>query len=282
MNQLLVKNALQTFINEDVGTGDISAELIFPTDKISSGHFLLKSAGVVCGLPLAQYVYDLLGGNVQFEALVVEGSYHAAGTVIGKVTGSARTILTGERLILNLWQRMSGIATMTRNAVDRLADPNIRICDTRKTAPGLRMFDKYSVRQGGGVNHRFGLYDGVMLKDNHIAFAGGITEAVNQVREQTGQMVNIEVEVETIDQLKEAIAAHANVIMFDNRSAAEAKQFQALVPDDIATEISGGITLATIAEYRGTGVDYISLGFLTNAVQNLDISFLSDNVQKGN
>jgi len=282
MNQLLVKNALQNFINEDVGRGDLSAELIFQDNQVSTGHFLLKDDGVVCGLPLAKMVYDLLGGGVEVELLVSEGSYHQAGTVLAKVSGPIRTILTGERLILNLWQRMSGIATMTNQAVAELADSNIRICDTRKTAPGLRIFDKYAVRAGGGVNHRFGLYDGVMLKENHIAFAGSISKAVATVRQQTGQMVNVEVEVETLAQLKEAIAANADIIMFDNRSPLEVKEFQALMPEHIASEISGGITLSNLAQYRGTGANYISLGYLTNAVQNLDISFLSDTVVKGN
>ena len=163
MNQIAVKDALHLFLNEDLGFGDLSSETIFPVEAQGEGTFLLKADGVVCGLFIAPLVYELLGGQVEFTPLVAEGSYQSAGTILAKVTGPIRTLLTGERTILNLWQRMGGIATATRIACERLADPSIKICDTRKTAPGLRLFDKYAVTQGGGFNHRFGLDDGIII-----------------------------------------------------------------------------------------------------------------------
>ena len=170
---------------------------------------------------------------------------------------------------------MSGIATATKNAVNLLDDPNIRICDTRKTIPGLRIFEKYAVTCGGGFNHRVGLYDGVMLKDNHIAFAGGITQAVNLVRSKMGHMVKIEVETENEKQIIEAVEAGADVIMFDNRTPAEIKEFSKIVPKHIITEASGGISIKNIADFKGCGVNYISMGSLTHSAMPLDISFNS-------
>ncbi|MBO1910976.1 carboxylating nicotinate-nucleotide diphosphorylase, partial [Microvirga sp. 3-52] len=195
-----------------------------------------------------------------------------AGDKIAAVTGPIAHLLTGERVILNLMQRMSGIATVTNKCVEMLNDPAIQICDTRKTIPGLRMFDKYAVVCGGGKNHRQGLYDGVMIKDNHIAFAGSITKAVQRVREKIGHMVKIEVETETRQEVLEAVEAGADVIMFDNRTPKEVKAFGHDVPESIVTEASGGITLENLATYHGTGVNYISLGFLTHSVKALDIS----------
>lgn len=172
-------------------------------------------------------------------------------------------------------QRMSGIASQTNFAVKQLDDSAIRICDTRKTAPGLRAFDKYAVQTGGGFNHRNGLYDGVMLKDNHIAFSGGITSAVSTVREKLGHMVKIEVETETAEQVKEAVQAGADIIMFDNRTPEEIKQLVKLVPPHITTEISGNVTLENIHRYKGSGANYLSLGSLTHSVRAFDISFNS-------
>ena len=176
-------------------------------------------------------------------------------------------------------QRMSGIATVTNACVEALNDPSIQICDTRKTVPGLRMLDKYAVVTGGGKNHRQGLYDGVMIKDNHIAFCGSITKAVQAVREKIGHMVKIEVETESKEEVLEAVEAGADVIMFDNRSPEEVKEFATLVPKTIVTEASGGITLDNLASYSGTGVNNISLGFLTHSVKALDISL---QVKEGN
>lgn len=281
MLTLAARDSIKAFLIEDIGTGDLSADLIFDVEEQGSGVFIAKADGVIAGLEVAQCVYDFLGQNVTFIALVADGDVVEKGTIIGRATGNIRTMLTGERVILNLMQRMSGIATMTHQAITSLNDPTIRICDTRKTAPGLRYFDKLAVKIGGGYNHRVGLYDGVMLKDNHIAYAGSVSQAVAKVRQKSGQMVKIEVEVETESQLIAAIAAGPDVIMFDNRSPEEVKAWSKLVPKEILTEISGGITLDNLPDYAHTGANYLSLGALTHSVTAFDISFNSSETDKG-
>ncbi|EMV4904713.1 carboxylating nicotinate-nucleotide diphosphorylase [Listeria monocytogenes serotype 1/2b] len=275
MNSILMNQAIQAFLLEDIGQHDISAETVFPRDTMGEGVFLAKETGILCGISIPPKVYELLGGNIQFEAYKKDGDWIQKGDIIAAVTAPVRTLLSGERVILNLMQRMSGIASQTNFAVKQLDDSAIRICDTRKTAPGLRAFDKYAVQTGGGFNHRNGLYDGVMLKDNHIAFSGGITSAVSTVREKLGHIVKIEVETETAEQVKEAVQAGADIIMFDNRTPEEIKQLVKLVPPHITTEISGNVTLENIHRYKGSGANYLSLGSLTHSVRAFDISFNS-------
>ncbi|EKF1958897.1 carboxylating nicotinate-nucleotide diphosphorylase [Listeria monocytogenes] len=275
MNSILMNQAIQAFLLEDIGQYDLSAETVFPRDTMGEGVFLAKETGILCGISIPPKVYELLGGNIQFEAYKKDGDWVQKGDIIAAVTAPVRTLLSGERVILNLMQRMSGIASQTNFAVKQLDDSAIRICDTRKTAPGLRAFDKYAVQTGGGFNHRNGLYDGVMLKDNHIAFSGGITSAVSTVREKLGHMVKIEVETETAEQVKEAVQAGADIIMFDNRTPEEIKQLVKLVPPHITTEISGNVTLENIHRYKGSGANYLSLGSLTHSVRAFDISFNS-------
>ncbi|HHQ0466867.1 TPA: carboxylating nicotinate-nucleotide diphosphorylase [Listeria monocytogenes] len=275
MNSILMNQAIQAFLLEDIGQHDLSAETVFPRDTMGEGVFLAKETGILCGISIPPKVYELLGGNIQFEAYKKDGDWIQKGDIIAAVTAPVRTLLSGERVILNLMQRMSGIASQTNFAVKQLNDSAIRICDTRKTAPGLRAFDKYAVQTGGGFNHRNGLYDGVMLKDNHIAFSGGITSAVSTVREKLGHMVKIEVETETAEQVKEAVQAGADIIMFDNRTPEEIKQLVKLVPPHITTEISGNVTLENIHRYKGSGANYLSLGSLTHSVRAFDISFNS-------
>ncbi|EAD2776798.1 carboxylating nicotinate-nucleotide diphosphorylase [Listeria monocytogenes] len=275
MNSILMNQAIQAFLLEDIGQYDLSAETVFPRDTMAEGVFLAKETGILCGISIPPKVYELLGGNIQFEAYKNDGDWIQKGDIIAAVTAPVRTLLSGERVILNLMQRMSGIASQTNFAVKQLDDSAIRICDTRKTAPGLRAFDKYAVQAGGGFNHRNGLYDGVMLKDNHIAFSGGITSAVSTVREKLGHMIKIEVETETAEQVKEAVQAGADIIMFDNRTPEEIKQLVKLVPPHITTEISGNVTLENIHRYKGSGANYISLGSLTHSVRAFDISFNS-------
>ncbi|EHD4862821.1 carboxylating nicotinate-nucleotide diphosphorylase [Listeria monocytogenes] len=275
MNSILMNQAIQTFLLEDIGQYDLSAETVFPRDTMGEGVFLAKETGILCGISIPPKVYELLGGNIQFEAYKKDGDWVQKGDIIAAVKAPVRTLLSGERVILNLMQRMSGIASQTNFAVKQLDDSAIRICDTRKTAPGLRAFDKYAVQTGGGFNHRNGLYDGVMLKDNHIAFSGGITSAVSTVREKLGHMVKIEVETETAEQVKEAVQAGADIIMFDNRTPEEIKQLVKLVPPHITTEISGNVTLENIHRYKSSGANYISLGSLTHSVRAFDISFNS-------
>lgn len=276
MNTLQAKKLIESFLIEDVGTGDLSTNLVFGTEQIGNGIFLAKDDGIVCGTDIISITYSAFGDDsVDITLFKNDGDPVKKGEDIAHVEGKVSTLLTCERVILNLMQRMSGIATYTHNAVTTLDDDTIRICDTRKTHPGLRIFEKYAVTCGGGFNHRFALYDGVMLKDNHIAFAGGITKAVNSVRSRLGHMVKIEVETETKEQVIEAVNAGADVIMFDNRTPSEIKELQKLVPSHIITEASGGIGLHNLASFKGCGANYISIGALTNSAPPLDISFNS-------
>ncbi|TLS39259.1 carboxylating nicotinate-nucleotide diphosphorylase [Pseudalkalibacillus caeni] len=274
MNRLQIKKDLQQFFLEDIGMNDLSSNLIFSNDEVGTGFFVAKQDGVLCGGPIIEEGYRLLDPSVEVNLIMSEGEYVKAGEKIAKVKGPIAVLLNGERVILNLIQRMSGIATLTRKAVETLNSDHTRICDTRKTTPGLRMYEKYAVRCGGGFNHRFRLDDGVMIKDNHIAYMGSITKAVSSARKQTGHMTKIEVETESAEQVQEAVDAGADIIMFDNRTPEEIKELIELVPQQIITEASGGINLENLAGYQDTGVDYISLGCLTHSVTGLDISFV--------
>ncbi|TYR82283.1 carboxylating nicotinate-nucleotide diphosphorylase [Priestia megaterium] len=272
MNSLKLRQLLHSFFLEDIGDRDVTSEAIFTAADCSHGQFLAKQSGIFAGEAVMKEGFQLLADDIQINMMKKDGEWMERGDVIATVEGPVQSILTGERVILNLIQRMSGIATMTHRAVKTLDSDKTKICDTRKTTPGLRMLEKYAVQAGGGVNHRFGLYDGVMLKDNHIAHVGSITEAVQKVRDCTGHMMNIEVEVETKEQLEEAIAANVDIIMFDNCSPETIKSWLPLVPNHIITEASGGITLENLSSYKGVDVDYISLGALTHSVQSIDIS----------
>ncbi|AGK54249.1 carboxylating nicotinate-nucleotide diphosphorylase [Bacillus sp. 1NLA3E] len=272
MNKLKLRAMLEQYFLEDMGERDISTELIFGKEEYGEISFIAKEDGIFCGEEIITVGFGLLSNQNRVELYVHDGNKIEKGQILARVTGNISDLLSGERVILNLVQRMSGVATLTHNAVSKLNGTKTRICDTRKTTPGLRMLEKYAVRIGGGYNHRYGLYDGVMIKDNHISFAGSITKAVVKVREQIGHMVKIEVETETLEQVKEAIASGTDVIMFDNRTPEEIKAWIDLVPDSIITEASGGITLENVASYGSTGVDYISLGFLTHSAKAIDIS----------
>lgn len=216
MNQIKLEQALKQFFMEDIGDNDLSSDAIFSENDRGSGVIKAKQSGVFCGENVVKTAFSMLNPNLEVHMFVKDGHELTAGEEIAVIKGSIRSILQGERVVLNLLQRMSGIATLTKQAVLTLNSTHTKICDTRKTTPGLRMFEKYAVRIGGGYNHRFGLYDGVMIKDNHIAFCGSITKAVERVRNRVGHMVKIEVEVETEEQLKEAISVHPDIIMFDN------------------------------------------------------------------
>lgn len=273
MNLLKLQQMLQQFFLEDIGERDVTTETIFPSDQQATGVFLIKEDGVFAGGDVLVTGYRLLDPSISVTLYKRDGELVKKGEIVAEVSGPIAPLLTGERVILNLMQRMSGIATLTHRAVTILNSNHTRICDTRKTTPGLRMLEKYAVTCGGGYNHRFGLYDAVMIKDNHIAFCGSITKAVEAVRARLGHMVKIEVETETKEQVIEAVEAGADVIMFDNRTPEEIKAFIELVPPSIITEASGGITLENLAQYGDTGVDYISLGMLTHSAKALDISF---------
>lgn len=272
MNVIKLKKKLEEFFLEDLGELDVSSQTIFGVEARGEAVILAKEEGVLAGVNIIEAGYSLFHSEVIVNLKKQDGDLLQKGDIIAEIEGPVAVILSGERVILNLLQRMSGIATLTNKAVHLLQSNTTRICDTRKTSPGLRMFEKYAVRCGGGFNHRFGLYDGVMIKDNHIAFSGSIKNAVNKVRESTGHMIKIEVEIETEEQLQEAIDAGADVIMFDNRSPEEVARFAEITPKHIITEASGGIGLHNLADYRYTNVDYISLGILTHSYRSLDIS----------
>lgn len=271
MNRLKAEQAIKQFLLEDIGDRDVSS-VLFTADDRGEAVVRMKQAGVVAGLECYIWGYGLLDRSVDVELLKRDGDKVRAGEAIVKITGPVASLLAGERVLLNLVQRMSAVATLTAKCVEALGSSHTRIVDTRKTTPGLRMFEKYAVRAGGGFNHRNGLYDAVMLKDNHIAAAGSITEAVGKVRSALGHMTMIEVEVETEAELLEAIEARPDVIMFDNQSPDTIKRWVELVPETIRTEASGGIDLEKLAGYRDTGVDVISIGALTHSVSNLDMS----------
>lgn len=271
MNKVKLRMLLEQFFLEDIGERDVTSDLIFGNEK-GELIFLAKERGVFCGEGVIRTGFLLLDEEAEIECFKRDGDAFAKGETLAAIKGTVSSLLKGERVVLNLVQRMSAIATNTDKAVKILEGSKTRVVDTRKTTPGLRMLEKYAVLTGGGVNHRYGLYDGVMIKDNHISFAGSITKAVEKVRAQIGHMVKIEVEIESKDQLLEAIKAKADVIMFDNCPPETIKEWISYVPEEMMTEASGGITLENLAAYRDTGVDVISLGFLTHSVKALDIS----------
>lgn len=272
MEKLKLQDIIQGALEEDLGLGDLTSGF-FASNHHSAGIFTAKAEGVLSGLDVISETYRLLDENVGVDFYKEDGDIVQEGEQIAEAEGPTSALLSGERVILNLLQHMSGIATGTKQAVEALHSSHTRVCDTRKTLPGLRMLQKYAVRCGGGYNHRYRLDDGVMIKDNHIKAAGSISKAVKHFRSELGLMVLIEVETETRQQVLEAVDSGADIVMFDNRAPDEVKEFVELVPEKVITEVSGGITLDTIGDYRNTGVDYISMGSLTHSVTALDISF---------
>lgn len=275
MNKLKLWLLLEQFFLEDIGDRDVSSQ-IFAHRELGQVVFIAKEEGIFCGEDVIQTGYAVLDPAIRLDTNVKDGKRVERGQRLAIASGPIESLLKGERVILNLVQRMSGIATKTGKAVETLRGTKAKVCDTRKTTPGLRMLEKYAVRCGGGYNHRYGLYDGAMVKDNHIAFAGSIKKAVQAIRESAGHMINIEVETETKKQVIEAVEAKADVIMFDNRSPEDIREWVKLVPEGIITEASGGITMDNLREYGETGVDYISLGFLTHSISSFDISVKVD------
>ena len=272
MEWYLLDDKIKGWLAEDMPYGDVTSDPLFPDDHTCSGTFVAKEDGCIAGLLVAERVFRVLSEDVVMTILVEEGSQVKKGTVIAKISGLTRDILKGERLALNLMQRISGIATMTRKYADQLEGTHTRIVDTRKTTPGLRELEKYAVRMGGGYNHRFNLSDGVMLKDNHIEAAGGITNAITKVRATLSHMTKIEVEVEDLFQFEEAMAAGAEVILLDNMDTETMAKAVAMKRGNVILEASGNITLERLAEIAATGVDIISSGALTHSVKSLDIS----------
>ena len=267
-----VDRILREALREDIGTGDITTQAIFTYGEKVVGNYIAKEEGVVCGVDIAKRVFDLLEGEVKFEAFKADGDTVFAGDVIARVSGDAVCILQGERVGLNLMQRMSGIATQTARAVKKVEGTRAKIIDTRKTAPGLRIFEKYAVGVGGGGNHRFNLSDGVLIKDNHIAACGSITEAVSRARKKTPHTVKIEVEVENLDQLREALECRVDIIMLDNMSDEMMAEAVRIVDGRAVCEASGNMSERDLLSVANTGVDLISIGALTHSVKALDIS----------
>lgn len=270
--RLQVLEIITRALAEDIGSGDITSDWTIPPDLHLKGDLVAKQVGVIAGLEVAALAFAAVDPGVQFTPLASDGDRVTRGTVVARVVGPARSILTAERTALNFLQRMSGIATDTRRFVDAVAGTRAVILDTRKTCPGLRLLDKWAVRLGGGQNHRTGLYDMVLIKDNHIAAAGGITQAVRKARERVPRGILIEVEVKSLAELDEALALGVDRIMLDNMSLDDIREAVRRTQGRVKLEVSGGVTLSTVTKIAATGVDYISVGALTHSPQALDIS----------
>lgn len=272
LNPLELRNMIERFLCEDIGAGDLTTNSIVQADAVSHGYVISRESGVVAGLPLAKMVFQILDPGIEFRALARDGDKIDRGMVLAEISGNARAILTGERLALNLLQHLSGIATRTARLVELAAGKKSRIVDTRKTTPGLRIIEKYAVRVGGGYNHRFGLFDAVLIKDNHIKIAGGITQAVEAARRGSPHTARIEVEVEDLAGVNQALAAGADIIMLDNMTAGRMREAVDLIAGRALVEASGGISEENVRAAAEAGVDLISVGALTHSVKSLDIS----------
>lgn len=267
----IIKNALQ----EDLGWGDVTTDSTIPDTAVIRGNFIAKEEGIICGIEVCRRVFEMVDRSIDFQARMKDGQIASKGDIIAEISGNARSILKGERTALNFFQRMSGIATMTSKYVSEISGLKTRIVDTRKTAPGLRILDKYSVKVGGGFNHRFNLSDMVLIKDNHIKAAGGITPAVAAAKGKCSHALKIEVEVESIRELIEAIEAGADIVMLDNMTLDMMKEAVSIASGKVLLEASGNITIRGERSVRAvaeTGVDIISAGALTNSVKAMDIS----------
>ncbi len=263
---------LECALKEDVGTGDITTLSTVSPGTRAHGRYIAKESGVICGLEIARRTFEFLGVDAELTAYKSDGDYVEKGDVIAEVTGDALGVLTGERTGLNIMQRLSGIATATREAVRAVEGTKAKICDTRKTTPGLRALEKYAVRVGGGTNHRFNLADGVLIKDNHIVAAGGIAQAVASAKKLAPHTLKIEVEVENFEQLDEALEAGADIIMLDNMSNEDMARAVEITKGRALLEASGNMGERDLRAVAETGVDLISIGALTHSVRALDIS----------
>lgn len=274
LHPLMYQEIVDRALWEDIGRGDLSAEATVPADRMGRARLIAKAPGTIAGLDVAAYTFRRLDPQVQIEFVVHDGASVGRGDDVMHIRGSARAILSAERVALNFVQRLSGIATATAAAVRAAEGTGAIIVDTRKTTPGLRVLEKYAVRVGGGRNHRFGLDDAVMIKENHIAAAGGITAAVQAARAYLGHMHKIEVEVETLEQVDEAIAAGADAILLDNMDLDTMAEAVRRIGGRAIVEASGGIRPETVADVARTGVDVISLGWITHSAPALDLSLL--------
>ncbi|HEX4078977.1 MAG TPA: carboxylating nicotinate-nucleotide diphosphorylase [Rhizomicrobium sp.] len=268
----LIEPIVRRALEEDLGrAGDLTTDLLIPYELEGRANIVSRATGTLCGLICAACAFRLLDGSVQIDAHARDGAPLSAGQPIAAIEGRIRALLGAERVALNFVGHLSGIATATRELVDAVADTRARIVCTRKTTPGLRVLEKYAVRCGGGFNHRFGLDDAVLIKDNHIAAAGGLRPAIERVRQGLGHMVMVEVEVDTLDQLKEALALGVSTILLDNMTLDDMKTAAEFARGRALLEASGGITIQTIRAVAETGVDFISAGGITHSARNVDV-----------
>jgi nicotinate-nucleotide pyrophosphorylase (carboxylating) len=269
----LIATAVEAALAEDLGlSGDITTNSIIPAGEKSSARIVARKGGRIAGMPLARRAFLSLDSAMKIDTRIDDGGDAAAGDTIAQLNGNTRALLTAERVALNFLGALSGIATHTRSFVQAIAGTNAHICCTRKTTPGLRAFQKYAVRMGGGVNHRFGLFDAVLIKDNHIAAAGGIGAAIEAARASVGHLVKIEIEVDTLAQLEEALRFPVDVVLLDNMSTDTLCQAVAIASGRVVLEASGGVTLATVRTIAETGVNLISIGALTHSSPTLDVA----------
>ncbi len=271
LDRVFLKKKLEEFYLEDIGYKDITTDNL-PFDKEVEASIVAKEEGIIAGVEFAKEVFLLIDQNVSFPFSLKDGTYVKKKQEILKIKGSAKSILKGERLALNILQRLSGIATITNRYIEKIKDLKTQLLDTRKTTPGFRAFEKYAVFVGGGKNHRFALYDMVMIKDNHIALAGSIKTAVEEIRKRVSPMVKIEVETSNLKEVKEALEANVDVVMLDNMSIEKMKEAVKIINGKALTEASGNITLDNIREVALTGVDFISSGAIIHSSKWLDIS----------
>ena len=271
-NNPQVESIIELALNEDIGTGDITTISTIPADKIAHGRFIAKEDMVICGIDLAKCIFEKVDSTIEFNSSYTDGETVKKGNIIATVCGNAQNVLTAERTALNFMQRLTGIASRTAAAVAEVAGTKAKITDTRKTTPGMRVLEKYAVRIGGGTNHRFNLADGVLIKDNHIAVSGGIKNAVTNARNTIPHTLKIEVEVETREQLEEALDAGADIIMLDNMTNEQMAECVKLIGGKALVEASGNMGEKSLRDVAATGVDIISIGALTHTVRAADIS----------
>ncbi len=275
-----IEQIIRLAIEEDLGDGDHTSLACIPANTSGAAVLISKDEGILAGMEIAKKVFSLIDSNLFFEVLKMDGKTLHNRDEIFKISGNVRSILQAERLVLNFMQRMSGIATQTHRYAQIIADLPTQILDTRKTTPNMRLFEKMAVAIGGGMNHRFGLYDMIMIKDNHIDFAGGITQAINRVNEylkKKDKKLNIEIEVRNFDELEQVLSVgKITRIMLDNFSVENTKKAVNMIDNRYETESSGGITIDTLRDYALCGVDFISVGALTHQIKSLDMSLLSD------
>ncbi|MFZ5641564.1 MAG: carboxylating nicotinate-nucleotide diphosphorylase [Bacillota bacterium] len=281
LNLNYLDKILHNALLEDIGSGDITTMATVTADAVTRAVIHVKEEGVVAGLPAAARVFALMDPGVVFTPRKNDGDPVKKSDVLAEIAGPARAILTGERLALNLLQRLSAIATRTRKIATMLSGYNTVVADTRKTTPGLRLLEKYAVRAGGGHNHRFGLFDGILIKDNHIKVAGGVQKAVQLAKQVAPHTIKVEVEVESLAGVKEALAAGADIIMLDNMDLPQIKEAVRLINGRALVEVSGGVTEERILSLAEAGVDIISMGALTHSVKALDISLDVGEIKSG-